>query len=46
VTAEKVNVLGGDYQQVLVKHIDPEYIFEEYGGKAPCEKVFLLVCFS
>ncbi|KZT64683.1 CRAL/TRIO domain-containing protein [Daedalea quercina L-15889] len=38
-TIEKIDILGADYQAVLLKHIDAENLPAFYGGKCDCLEV-------
>ena len=38
-TIEKIDILGADYQGVLLKHIDAENLPTFYGGKCQCKDV-------
>lgn len=38
-TIEKIDILGGDYQGVLLEHIDAENLPAFYGGKCECKDV-------
>ena len=38
-TIEKIDILGTDYQGVLLGHIDAENLPTFYGGKCECKEV-------